>query len=116
MKNLLFITLALSLFLNAQSDTSSVKAAMDADLKAYKSSLQALPDSVYQPVLQKININKANVNQFASLPGIGVKTASKIIAFRESLPDKKFTFKSQLLEVKGIGRKKLEQIWIYITL
>jgi len=116
MKNLLFVIFTLSVFLNAQSDTSSVKAAIQADLKAYKGSVSALSDSSVQSVIQIIDINKADVKQFVSLPGIGVKTASKIVAFRESLSGKKFTFKSQLLEVKGIGRKKLEKIWIYITL
>ena len=106
MKNLLFITLALSLFLNAQSDTSNVKSAIDADLKAYKNYLQTLPDSNTQTNTQTVNINKADVNQFASLPGIGKKMAAKIVDFRESLSDNKFSFKSQLLEVRGIGKKE----------
>ena len=116
MKTIVIVLCMLSFVLNAQSDTSGVKAAIEADLKAYKGSVSALPDSSVQSIIQIVDINKADVKQFVSLPGIGLKTAARIIAFRESLPDKKFTFKSQLLEVKGIGKKKLEKIWFYITL
>ncbi len=61
-----------------------------------------------------ININTADVMQLKKLPGIGSKTAQKIIALR----NKKKGLKSldELLEVRGIGLKKLDKIkkFIYI--
>jgi competence ComEA-like helix-hairpin-helix protein len=61
-----------------------------------------------------ININTANSETLTNLPGIGSKTADKIIELRE----KKGKFKkfNELLEVKGIGQKKLQTIikFIYI--
>ncbi len=55
-----------------------------------------------------ININTATADELVLLPGIGPKTAEKIILLRK----KKGGFKSleELLEVKGIGPKKLEKI------
>ena len=59
-----------------------------------------------------ININTASINTLIRLPGIGIKTAKKIIELR----DKKTKFKSlnDLLEVKGIGKEKLKKIKKYL--
>ena len=55
-----------------------------------------------------LDLNKATKDDLVKLPGIGEKTAQKIIELRE----KKGGFKrvEDLLEVKGIGEKKLERI------
>ncbi|MFN3406788.1 MAG: ComEA family DNA-binding protein [Caldimicrobium sp.] len=62
----------------------------------------------------KIDLNKANLNQLKALPGIGEVTAKAIIDLRE----KKGGFKSieELKEVKGIGEKKLEVLKNYLTI
>ncbi|HKI60326.1 MAG TPA: helix-hairpin-helix domain-containing protein [Mariprofundaceae bacterium] len=53
----------------------------------------------------KININTATVSELQSVKGIGPKTATSIVAYR----DKHGTFNSvdDLEEVKGIGEKSL---------
>jgi len=61
-----------------------------------------------------VNINLAGINELTTLPGIGVKTAEKIIKFRKA--NGKFKKKSDLLKVKGIGEKKLRKIEKLITL
>lgn len=55
-----------------------------------------------------ININTASIEILTSLPGIGPKTAKKIIVLRI----KKNGYKNldELIEVKGIGIKKLVRI------
>jgi competence protein ComEA len=53
----------------------------------------------------QVNINTANVEQLASLPGIGEKKAQTIIKYRELNGD--FTSLEQLTDVKGIGPKLL---------
>ncbi len=60
----------------------------------------------------KININKADLKELVKLPGIGVKTAEKIIKYRKE----KGGFKNidELIRIKGIGPKKLEKIKPYI--
>lgn len=66
------------------------------------------------PGIKSININTAGLNDLVKLPGIGNKTAEKIIALR----DKKGGFKklNELLEVNGIGVTRLNNIekFLYI--
>lgn len=68
----------------------------------------------YKPKLKtvlkdkSININKAGIDELSQLPGIGIKTAQKIIESRKQRG--RFTSIDELLDVKGIGEKKLEKI------
>ena len=61
---------------------------------------------------QKINLNTCSAADLVKIPGIGEKTAEKIIKLRE----KKGGFQSvdELLEVGGIGEKKLQEISEYV--
>lgn len=54
-----------------------------------------------------VNINSASVRELQQVDGIGVKTAEKIVAYR----NEHGPFKSvdELLKVKGFGKKKLEK-------
>ncbi len=61
-----------------------------------------------------VNINKADVKELTTLPGIGEKTAQRIINFRKS--NGKFKKKSDVLKVKGIGEKKFKKIEKLITI
>ncbi|MGB2698689.1 MAG: helix-hairpin-helix domain-containing protein [Candidatus Zixiibacteriota bacterium] len=62
----------------------------------------------------KININSASNKELENLPGIGPVLANRIVKLRESKG--KFKKMDELLEVKGIGLKKLEAIkkWVII--
>lgn len=62
----------------------------------------------------KININTATVEELSLLPGIGTGIAQRIIEFREDAGS--FRSLSDLLNVNGIGEKRLEQISDYITI
>jgi comEA protein len=55
----------------------------------------------------KVNINTAGIEQLMTLPGIGQKTAERIIEYRKSRG--KFTSIRELLQVKGIGSAKFEK-------
>ncbi|HEX9778603.1 MAG TPA: ComEA family DNA-binding protein [Geopsychrobacteraceae bacterium] len=63
-----------------------------------------------QPVLaqEKININKASVEQLVELKGIGEKTALKIVEYREQQGE--FASVDALVNVKGVGSKTLDKI------
>ena len=62
----------------------------------------------------KININIASVGQLLMLPNVGETLAMRIVEYRNQYG--KFYSVEDLLLVKGIGEKKLEQLRDYITI
>ena len=64
------------------------------------------------PAEKSVNLNSAKLEELLNLPGIGNKTAQKILEYREK--HKKFRNINELLNVKGIGDSKLSNIKKYI--
>ena len=64
------------------------------------------------PAEKSIDINKAGKNTFEELPGIGPKTADKIISYRENVG--RFSKLEDLLKVNGIGKTKFNKIKKYL--
>ena len=60
----------------------------------------------------KVNINKAHLEDLLSIPGVGRVIAGRIIAYRLQHGD--FQTKDDLTKVKGIGGKKIKKIEAYI--
>lgn len=63
---------------------------------------------------EKINVNTATFDALVAIPGIGPKTAEKILDYRGKIGQ--FRTIEDLLEVKGIGVKTLEKIRPFVTL
>ncbi|MFH0775241.1 MAG: ComEA family DNA-binding protein [bacterium] len=61
-----------------------------------------------------ININTAEAEDLQLLPGIGPKTAERIIEYRKN--NGKFKQKEDIMEIKGIGEKKFEKWKDLITI
>ncbi len=61
----------------------------------------------------KVNINTATAEELESLPGIGPVTARAIVDYRRQVGG--FHSVDNLLDVRGIGEKRLEQIRSYVT-
>ncbi|MBI3939412.1 MAG: helix-hairpin-helix domain-containing protein [Acidobacteria bacterium] len=62
----------------------------------------------------KVNINTADAEQLATLPGVGPATAKRIVEFRaQSGPFKRL---EDLMAVKGIGEKKFLKLKDRLTL
>jgi competence protein ComEA len=62
-----------------------------------------------------ISFNKASSQQLQKIPGIGPVMAERLIAFRKAKGGKVQQFQD-FLEVKGIGKKKLESLKKYFIL
>ena len=61
-----------------------------------------------------VNINEAAWQEFANLPGIGEKLAKEIVAHRETHGC--FASADQLVDVRGVGKRKLMTIRPYLSL
>lgn len=59
-----------------------------------------------------INLNTADLPQLEALPGIGPVLAERILQYREEVGG--FSGTEELLQVEGIGEKRLEDILDYI--
>ena len=73
----------------------------------------ALAESTEATEFQLININTANATQLQSLPGIGEVLAQRIIDYRTEYGA--FRTAGDLMNVSGIGEKKLEALLDLIT-
>lgn len=62
----------------------------------------------------KININTADINELQKLKGIGITYAQRIVDYRQE--NGEFRSIEELLNIKGIGEKRLEDIKTFITL
>ena len=61
----------------------------------------------------KINVNTANVEQLQMIKGVGSSTANAIVKYRKDHGE--FKSVSDLVQVKGIGNKKLEKLSNQVT-
>lgn len=62
---------------------------------------------------EKININKATVDELVKLPGIGPAIAARIVEYRAEFGP--FKSVDELLNVRGIGKARLEAIRDLVT-
>lgn len=67
----------------------------------------ATPMLVAPPLEGQLNVNDATTEQWELLPGIGPTTAARILAFVQR---RALSHASQLMRVKGIGRKTYDRI------
>lgn len=65
------------------------------------------------PGNSKVNINTATAEELTLLPGVGKALAERIIEYRTK--NGPFRRIDELGNVNGIGSKKLEGLWEYIT-
>ena len=63
---------------------------------------------------KSIDINHASVKELTLLPGVGEKTAEKIIVYRNQTG--RFSNVEQIMEVNGIGEKKFDKMKRFILI
>lgn len=101
-----------SLFWNNSTGVQNTK--FDKKKVDYEQELYDFSDDELESVLTQININTASIEELITLPGIGEKTAKKIVFYRNN--NGKFHKINDLINVSGIGEKKLEKIKKYILI
>lgn len=77
--------------------------------------VQVVPSAITKSayIKSKININTANPQELASLPGIGPSLAEKIVNFRQE--NGFFILPEDITKVAGIGKAKYEAIKDLVT-
>ena len=71
-------------------------------------------DETRKVLVGKLNINDASKQDFLLLPGIGEKTAQRIVKYREDVAG--FKAVVQIKQVKGLGDKVFNNIKEYLTI
>lgn len=94
--------------ISAPASRQSMAAAMPDTIPPDTTRVMDVPDH------EKININTASADELVKLPGIGPAYAQRIVEWRGE--NGRFTSTEQLLQIRGIGEKRLEQIRPYIRL
>ena len=74
---------------NSTSDRSTKFAKKKVD---YEQELYDFSDNELESVLTKINVNTASIEELITLPGIGEKTAKKIVFYRKINPSAQHHF------------------------
>jgi competence ComEA-like helix-hairpin-helix protein len=109
-----------SIFFSIGNDTDSAETYNEEDKSVdYKREVLDFNESNFTgsktdqtPEVKSININTAKLENLILLPGIGEKTAERILEMREQRNG--FKTLKELLEVKGIGEIKFKKIEKYL--
>ncbi len=72
------------------------------------------PVATDAPVVYPLDLNTADLDALMTLPGIGPVLGQRILDYRQATGG--FTSVEELLEIDGIGQKRLEAIRDYLTI
>ena len=99
---------------NQKEDTIAVYVPKELETMPIKMQETVPPDTEEPMVISfPISINDAGKEEIMALPGIGEVLADRIIEFRNAHGD--FSSPEELLNVEGVGKKRLEEIMDLIT-
>jgi len=107
---LVFAAFTLGFFLGTHQNRSDITVSVSNELKDPPKPTEQTVKSVQKDenVVFPVNINRATAKELTVLPGIGDILAQRIIAYRNT--NGYFSTEEELLNVEGIGKKRLEEI------
>lgn len=111
----LFVGFTLGLFVGRNSGSGTVTLAVPAQMQtAPTAAATAASETVPEETVSfPVNINTADADTLAALPGIGRVLAERIVAYRRQ--NGSFRAIEEITNVEGIGEKKAEAILELIT-
>lgn len=110
---LCFLILLSGIYIGRQTGGSDITLPLSAQSQSASITDEVSVTPMRDETSGKVNINTATAYQLTLLPGIGNTLAERIIAYRTE--NGSFSSVEDILNVSGIGDKKLEQIRDYIT-
>lgn len=112
----LFVGFTLGLFVGRNSGSGTVTLAVPAQMQTAPTAAATAPTQTVpeETVSFPVNINTADADTLAALPGIGQVLAERIVAYRRQ--NGSFRAIEEITNVEGIGEKKAEAILELITL
>ena len=111
----LFVGFTLGLFVGRNSGSGTVTLAIPAQMQTAPTAAATAPTQTVpeETVSFPVNINTADADTLAALPGIGQVLAERIVAYRRQ--NGSFRAIEEITNVEGIGEKKAEAILELIT-
>lgn len=111
----LFVGFTLGLFVGRNTGSGTVTLAVPAQMQTAPTAAATAPTQTVpeETVSFPVNINTADVDTLAALPGIGQVLAKRILAYRQQ--NGSFRAVEEIMKVEGIGEKKAEAILDLIT-
>lgn len=114
---LVFAAFTIGFFLGKTQDRDEISVSVPAGFMTMPAAQPEQETSLPQETREvtfPISINSAQKEELMALPGIGEILAERILAYREEIGS--FSAPEDLLNVEGIGKKRLEEILNLITI